>query len=140
MDGHIKISIQINFPSYESQTIILNIQKNTIKEFSTRDKMKSTIGDSFEYKDTIIDEDIIYWSKNITVDPTNPYESIEYYTISLDRKISQEGIKSLELDMMPGFRLTWNYSKMVEQIASFHNEDSDQFVRFVNGKIEIKLR
>ena len=66
VDGHIKISIQINFPSYESQTIILNIQKNTIKEFSAHDKMKSTRSNMYDYKDTIIDADVELLSENIT--------------------------------------------------------------------------
>ena len=42
---------------------------------------------------------------------TIPYSSsMPWYTISLKRKISEDNIKDVKMDIMPRFRFSWHYS------------------------------
>ena len=67
-------------------------------EVGLDDKMK--IGSCMS---CIMDPSQEYYSENIT----GPEEK---YTISLDRKVSYEAIKNLQLEKMPGFRVKWIYN------------------------------
>ena len=71
-----------------------------------------------------IDADLTNWSKNITA----PSES---YIIQLDRKVTADDLYNSNLDIMPGFRLTWNYNKHVEPVAKYRSKvKNKQFVRY----------
>ena len=52
------------------------------------------------------------------------------YHIKLDRSVSQDYIKNMNIDWMPGFRITWNYNKKIEAGTMFSNDDrTKEFVR-----------
>ena len=126
VDGHIKFMISIDPPftlkADGSSKIILNIQKNTIKDHSENDEM--TITNNGAIIDDVVDADLTYWTKNIT---TNPYD--DTYRIWIDRKVSFDDIRNMELDFMPGFRLIWNYNKIVEPFVGWNGDKVKQFVR-----------
>ena len=99
VDANIQIWIEFNVPdSANETTVILEIEKRTIKEVNENDQM------IFDCYNCVIDADLTYWSKNIT----NP-SSVHY--IKLIRKVSQDDIRNTNLDKMPGFRLSWKYDK-----------------------------
>ena len=80
---------------------------------------------------TIFDAYLTHWSKNITAPSTDEYP---YYNLVFSRQVSADDImNNMDLDMMPGFRFTWNYNKYVEpeNIYSTYGseEPSKQFVR-----------
>ena len=85
---------------------------------SENDKM------SFCYGCVTMDPDTSYWTKNITAPSDN------YYTTMLNRKVSHEELKSMDLDMMPGFRIVWEYNTPLENWAKFKDDGmTKQFVR-----------
>ena len=99
----------------KNTTLMFDIKKETMKEVSDNDEMRIGWTD--------IDADLTHWSKNISP----PAYS---YVISLDRRVSADDINNMNLDMMPGFRLTWNYNKHVEPEDTFSSETATkQFVR-----------
>ena len=120
VDGDICIVIQVNVPpsvvSDINTTLMFNIKKRTMKEVSDNDQT------SFDYND--IDADLTHWSKNVI---GRSYS----YRIELDRKVSADDINNMDLDMMPGFRLTWNYNKHVEPETGYGSRTvTKQFVRY----------
>ena len=61
--------------------------------------------------------------------------------ISLRRKVTKEDIDTLDLDVMPGFELTWHYTKHVENNPKYTDENKD-FIRYTkddNDNTEPKL-
>ena len=65
---------------------------------------------------------------NLVVTDSAP--SRDYYHIRLDRKVSADDIRNMDLDLMPGFRFTWKYDKHVKPEAKYSDEDkTKQFVR-----------
>ena len=71
-----------------------------------------------------------HWSKNITA----PFTDRWPYDLTFSRDVSANDIyNNMDLDMMPGFRFTWNYNKYLEpeNIYSTYGseEPSKQFVR-----------
>ena len=116
-----KIVIRISFfipPSVrgdENVTLMFHVNKQTMKEVSDNDKMM------YEYTD--IDADLTHWSKNITAPGS-------YLSIYLDRKVSPDDITNLKLEMMPGFRLTWNYNTELKPEAEYSNAGTTkEFIR-----------
>ena len=100
-------------------TIMLNIQKKSME--AVKDQM------TFVYF-ADLHADLTHWSKNITA--PNPRR---YYDIYLDREVPTNDIENMDLDMMPGFRLTWKYDKDVEPEPIFSNQEkTKQFNRLVN--------
>ena len=75
---------------------MLDINKRTMMEVSSKDRMYIS---GAEY----IAPNLTHWSQNITA-PTR-----DSYFITLARKVSKDEIRNMKLDMMPGFRFTWNY-------------------------------
>ena len=56
----------------------------------------------------------------------SPPGSFRYY--ALERKISEDGVSDLQVDLMPGFRLTWHYN--IELDSAHDSSDlHDKFVR-----------
>ena len=93
-------------------------KKNTIKEASDNDELTY-----YAYTIYRIDADTTHWSKNFTYLERS-------YTFELDRKVSAEDIENMDLRLMPGFRLTWKYSKDFEPEAKYHYYgNTEQFVR-----------
>ena len=91
--------------------MMFDIHKNTMKKISGYDYMNMN--------DIDIDGDLTHWSKTIT----NPI-SKDGYMVGYYRQVSQDDIKFMKLDMMPGFRLTWYYNKQVEPEAKYSNDDT----------------
>merc|ERR1712012_812631 len=74
-----------------------------------------------------IDADLTYLFENISAGSSNSY------IISLHRQVSADDLYNIDLDMMPGFRLTWNYNKHIEPVADYSSLTlTKQFVRLVN--------
>ena len=97
--------------------MMFDIHKNTMKKISGYDYMNMN--------DIDIDGDLTHWSKTIT----NP-NSKDGYIVGYYRQVSQDDIKSMNLEMLPGFRLTWYYNKQVEAEAKYSNDDTTkEFVR-----------
>ena len=120
VDGNIYFKIYIIVPPSvggdQNTTLMVDIKKKTMKEVSNNDKM--TLNDW-----TDIDADLTNCSKNITA-PSDKY------SISLDRKVTADDIYNMDLDMMPGFTLTWNYDKHIEPKESFSSQTvTKQFAR-----------
>ena len=120
VDGHIYIDIEIHVPPSvvgdKNTTIIFNIEKRTMKEVSDNDNIRNVNND-------VIDADLNYWSENITA-PTADYH------IKLNRKVTADDIYNMDPDMMPGFRLTWNYNRNIEPVDIYSNlTKTKQFVR-----------
>ena len=119
-DGNINLQIEVNVPPSvmgdQNTTLMFDIKKETMKEVSDNDRMYiSGVGD--------IDADLPHWTKNITA-PSS------YYIIKLDRRVSANDINNVDLDMMPGFKLTWYYGTHIEPKESFSSETvTKQFVR-----------
>ena len=127
VDGNIRIIIMVWVPrsarSDHNATLMFDIKKETMKEVSDNDKMSIT-GRGY------IDADLTHWSENITVPSTS-------YRITLHRQVTEDDIDNLDLDMMPGFRFTWNYMKHVEPWAKFSNHKLiKQFVRYIFYKVK----
>ena len=73
-----------------------------MKKVSDNDKMTmSIVGD--------IDVDITHMSKNFSIGPSK-----DFFGVLLNRKVSFEEIKNIEIDRMPGFRFSWKYDKDME--------------------------
>ena len=45
---------------------------------------------------------------------------------ALQRKISEDGVSDLQVDLMPGFRLTWHYNKNLD-LSYFKSEINKKF-------------
>jgi len=110
----------------KNTTIIFNIEKRTMKEVSDNDNIRNVNND-------VIDADLNYWSENITA-PTADYH------IKLNRKVTADDIYNMDPDMMPGFRLTWNYNRNIEPVDIYSNlTKTKQFVRLVSMLDKVQL-
>ena len=125
VEGYISIMIFLLVPGSvkgdQNTTLMFDIKKKTMKEVSDNDQM------TFGFSDDI-DADLTHWSENITAPPYYPYS----YYIRLDRQVPADEINNMDLDIMPGFRLTWNYNRYVELLSKYSNEkNTEQFVRYI---------
>ena len=121
VDGNIFIQIRIYVPpsvsGNSSTTLMLNLEKNTMKAVSDKDYMyMSTFG--------IINFDTTHVSRNITGLFSNHYDT------RLNRKVTDEDIKNIKEDKMPGFRLIWSFNKNMESWAKYKFNNT-QFTRLV---------
>ena len=109
VEGNIFIDMYIFVPAIEENTtILINLEKNTISEFSSNDML--TIYTS----NIILDPEIKHWSSNISITDFDIHDNSYFYNIDHNRLLSDEDILALDMDMMPGFRLSWNYNKHLE--------------------------
>ena len=106
-----------------TSTVTFNIEKTAMERDSNFDKIIFNEGDAIDSKLTL-------WNKNITPGyPTT--RCIGCYKFELQRDVSKNEILDMNLDMIPGFRLTWNYDKQLEPMAIFSNEAiTNEFVRY----------
>ena len=87
-----------------------------MKEVSDNDQMDiRTVG--------YIDANKTHVTKNIT----GLFEYPKYF-IRLNRKVTDENIKNIKQDKMPGFRFSWKYSQEVDLWTKF-NTLNNQFTR-----------
>ena len=118
IDGHIFIRVYLQVPPSvrddNSSTLMVNIEKRTIMR-EVSDKK-----DSIKFDCCFIDHYLTHWSKNISA----PDKS--FYDIKVQRKVSKDDFKNMDLDTMPGFILTWNYNRRVEAVAKYSNEETTQ--------------
>ena len=126
VDANIYIIIYIKVPpklvANNNSTLLLNIEKRTIKEANDQDRIAF---DCDYYCSTKIyfDADSTHWIKNITPIPKSA-------DIVLDRKVSQDDIRNMKLEMMPGFRFVWNFDTKIEPETKYKNySTTKQFVR-----------
>ena len=121
MNIYIRIYVPNSVMDDKDVKMTFDIHKNTMKKISGYDYMNMNDDDG----DIHIDGDLTHWSKTIT----NPI-SKDGYIVGYHRQVSQDDIKSMNLEMMPGFRLTWYYNKQVEPEAKYSNDDTTkEFVR-----------
>ena len=78
---------------------------------------------------TDIDADLTNWSK--TIYGPNPEEGAYY--IQLDRKVTAEDLRNINLDVMPGFKLSWQYSEVIKPETEYSIDFlTNEFVRCAN--------
>ena len=128
VDGKIWIKILLHIhPSLYADantTLMIKIERNMMKDVSGPDEI------SFEWE--TIDPDLTEWEKNITAPApaSGDNEDFYYYTFLLTRRVSDEDIKNVDLDMMPGFRLTWNLTSQRDNSHKFRDKhENKNFVR-----------
>ena len=119
VDGNLKVVVKINYPqsvfdlneSGENVSVTFNLKKNTLTEFKDDDKMTWKIGS----KEEALDSFALYFNKTFSTKGVVPYILDVIYTnrIELDRKLSD--MSDLEIQQMPGFRLTWSYDKQISE-------------------------
>ena len=123
VDSHINMLIRVYVPSsgrYDKNIKqVFDINKRSMTEVSGYDKIE------FDYK--TIDANLTSWSKSIN----GPLYSSSN-TIAHDREVSRDDIRNMKLDMMPGFRLTWNYNnvKLMPEPKYSNENKTKQFVRY----------
>ena len=122
IEDNILINIEVHVPESVkdegNSTLMFHLNKITMKERSENDQMSMD--------DTFIESNLTKWKTNITA----PFD--DYFDISLDRKVSVDETKDMNLHMMPGFTLSWKYDKHVEPVAIYSDEDNmKQFVRYL---------
>ena len=107
VEGNIDARIYVHVPPSVRGNVqlMLNIEKITMKDISDDGKVYLYI-----YPFGFTDVDLTHWYKNITA----PNPSQGFYYIHLKRKVSSDDIQNMDLDVMPGFRFTWKYSKLVK--------------------------
>ena len=125
VDDYIYIGIQVYAQQPASNdintTLILNVNKKTMTGANDHDKMTCCVtGCDTCYINSYLKQ----WSKNIT------YPFKVSYFFSHERGVTQEFIRNMELDTVPGFQLTWKYDKQVEALApNILMEKTKQFIR-----------
>ena len=114
--NNIRIFVPEMVQNDKNVTFILNINKSTIRQFSSKDELQ------FSWKP--INPDITIFSRNIT--PPNPPHNLSYSDIRLSRGLSEEEINQLnEEEFVPGFRLTWNYDGQVDNLAKYKSQGTN---------------
>ena len=115
-------------------SIILNIEKNSITKFPKKEWMSIN---TFQ----LIHTDVKHFSQNISIADIAPKWFNDGFCVSvfMIRSVSKDEINSVDLDMMPGFRLTWKYSKQLEPHSKYlnttylpwmnYNSKNKQFIR-----------
>ena len=131
VDGNIYIVTKVYVPPSvrkdKSTTLFFNLEKNTMKEISYNDKMDiGTVG--------YIDADKTHVTTNINGHSIN--KNNKYYHFRLNRKVTDEDIKNIKQNKMPGFRFSWQYNKEVELWTKF-KPDNNQFTRLAIFSIVI---
>ena len=119
VDGRILNQIIIFPPQsiVSNTTMMLEIQKRTMKEVISDDD-KITI--NYNY---ILDAATTNWCQNITAPSAN-------LLIEHKRIVSQDQIQNTDLELMPGFSLSWNYDTEMEPWSKYGNDDTTmEFVR-----------
>ena len=112
----IKVYVPPSVRNDPSTTLFFNLEKNTMKEVSENDQMFiDPFGD--------IDADKTHVTANIT----GPFDD-DNYLIRLDRKVTDEDIKNIKQDKMPGLTFSWHYNKDVE-LRTKHNTRNNQYTR-----------
>ena len=113
MERELKYTIRIYPPSkYKKNkniTIHINIENNLLQEY-----------------DKVTCSPDIYTRLSRAISPPGSYK---YYV--LNRKISEDGVSDLQIDLMPGFRLTWHYNIELDPAVPAHDSSNprDKFVR-----------
>ena len=100
-------SINILPPIQRNNTSLhINIEKNLVQGVDR-------FYDKFENPVTTLNRTI-----------TNPYPSyMKWYNINLKRKISEDNIKDIKMDVMPGFRFSWHYSDFFSPNPNYQSKD-----------------
>ena len=129
VDGNFYFSIHVYVPrsvrNDTSTTLLVNLEKNTMKEVSDNDKI------SISWTDGDSDAEKTYVTTNIT----GPFDDDKYF-ILLNRKVSDEDIRNIKQDKMPGFKFSWKYNKDVELWAKY-NAWNNQFTRLMSPEGDI---
>ena len=83
-----------------------------------------------------ISNDLYDWSENFTGLGFNDIQgSGTVYTISMNRKLSDEDIRNSNEINLPGFRFSWSYDKDVEPSARYSIDvTTRQFVRYLHKR------
>ena len=126
VDGNLYVNMNVYYPSSvradQNTTIMFNINKKTMKEFSDDDLFYMDVFGGY------VDAELTHLTKKITA----PDEKLGRYYMRMNREVSADDISHMDLDMMPGFRLTWNYNKHVEAENTYSKSDrTKEFVRYI---------
>ena len=70
-------------------------------------------------------------SDNFTINITTALSLYQYSSIHFTRKVPTQAIPYLNLNLMPGFKLTWNYNRKVDQEAKYSDDfTTKEFARY----------
>ena len=106
-------------------TLHFEIEKVSMKDLSTGTDLFSVSERIFSGRNGEIDEDIKYMTKNFTPPgATDIWGNVRDESwILLTRSVTMHDVKKQNLDLMPGFRLTWYYSGIeVQPPPEYENE------------------
>ena len=94
---------------------MFDLQKKTMKEVSDNDRI------TMQYAS--IDTDLSHLYMNITA----PNPEYGYYYILMNRKVVADDIMNMNIDLMPGFRLKWNYDSNMKAEDKYSNEVKSKY-------------
>ena len=122
VDGSIYIYMRVYYPASviddKNAIAIYNIEKTTMIGISGNDDLSFV-----KTRTKLIDPDLTHFSINITA----PFS---FNDIKLNRRVTANDINALELEQMPGFRVTWNFNKRVDSESKYRNDEiTKQYVR-----------
>ena len=136
MLGFLKIELRVYVPisaNKKNITLMFDIHKINADNLSAKDFMK-------------LDSNFIN-EAHYSINYSDPYaysretKPVRYaYTIKLDRKLSKDDITQSKVDLMHGFKLTWQYNTTnVESYAKFYSKHNGINVQFTRRVFSICL-
>ena len=132
--GDVNIHLHIHSPISFSQkddnriniTLQFSIEKVTMTEYSDKDRL---ILSEFESLDPIVN----HISRNISISKLNSDKII----VENKRRVTEEDIRNLKLNQMPGFQLTWHYH---ESLVAYKMNEHDSFKQTLVTKMFTRYR
>ena len=125
IECRINLDAPRNYIDNENITFHIVVKKNTMKDLSSG-------FDKFRFDGLLLDAELDTFTKNYTPLPT--YLPM----MSTQRKVSKVDIENLNMNMMPGFNITWYYSANFGQLDTpevrqiQHSQENKLFIRKVS--------
>ena len=128
LDFHITISPPQNVLTNSDTTLHLEIEKISLKDLPEIHKDEMSSGKTGDSNYLAYLQDKIKTDQTLVVKDLTPPEEIY---IQLQRRVDLKDLNTQNLEVMPGFKVTWRYSNTVKPQAKFSNEDfTKAFVRY----------
>ena len=133
VEGKIYFHIELHIPpsviDNENVTLMFDLQKNTIMDYSRFDRLTHN-----DFYDGTFDAHLKHWSKNYTgPKPNGKYiRNKNLHWFRLRREMSNDDIGNVEMELMPGFNIMWSYDTPIEKWAPYSGlNKTKEFVRCV---------
>ena len=134
LNHFMQVKIYIPTTATDSNTVLMiYIEKNSITQFINGDVLYTWPGGR-------MNPYITNWSRNFSINDLTKDDKDDryYFKISLKRDISEDEMNSIDLEMMPGFRVTWNIHGLLELKAEYSNLTTNgEFTRFFNSILKL---